>query len=67
LLIINLQNNMKIPLKTMNQQERGDVMAIVSHSGISRPTITKAMKSGNGSRKTVTAILAYYESLKLAK
>jgi hypothetical protein len=58
---------MKIPQKTMKQQERGDIMAIVSHSGISRPTITKAMKSGNGSRKTVTAILAYYESLKLAK
>ena len=51
----------------MKQQERGDIMAIVLHSGISRPTITKAMKSGNGSRKTVTAILAYYESLKLGK
>ena len=58
---------MKIPQKTMKQQERGDVMAIVSHSGISRPTITKAMKSGNGSRKTVSAILSYYESLKLAR
>lgn len=58
---------MKIPQKTMNKQERGDIMAIVAHSKISRPTITKAMKSGNGSRKTVTAILAYYESLKLSK
>ncbi len=58
---------MKIPQKIMNNKERGDIMAIVAHSGISRPTITKAMKSGNGSRKTVTAILAYYESLKLAK
>ena len=51
----------------MKKKERGDIMAMVSHSGMSRPTITKAMKSGNGSRKTVTAILAYYESLKLAK
>lgn len=58
---------MKIPQKIMKKKERGDIMAIVSHSGMSRPTITKAMKSGNGSRKTVTAILAYYESLKLAK
>ena len=51
----------------MKKKERGDIMAIVKFSKLSRPTVTKAMKSGTGSRKTVTAILAYYESLKLAK
>jgi hypothetical protein len=58
---------MKIPQKIMKKKERGDIMAIVKFSKLSRPTVTKAMKSGTGSRKTVTAILAYYESLKLAK
>lgn len=55
---------MKIPNKIMLKKERGDFMAIVRHSGISRPTITNALKSGQGSRKTVEAINAYYESLK---
>jgi hypothetical protein len=58
---------MKIPQKIMKKKERGDIMAIVKFSKLSRPTVTKAMNSGTGSRKTVTAILAYYESLKLAK
>ena len=58
---------MKIPQKIIKKKERGDIMAIVKFSKLSRPTVTKVMNSGNGSRKTVTAILAYYESLKLAK
>lgn len=58
---------MKIPSKIMKQKERGDIVDIVSHSGISRPTITKAIKSGTGSRKTVNAIIAYYESLNIQK
>ena len=51
---------MKIPQKIMNNKERGDIMAIVKFTKLSRPTITKAMKSGTGSRKTVTAIINYY-------
>ena len=54
---------MKIPHKIMQSKENGDIMAIVRHSGISRPTITQALKSGTGSRRTVNAVISYYESV----
>jgi len=58
---------MKISNKIMLQKERGDAMQIVKHSGLSRPTIAMALKSGNGTRKTVLAIESYYKSLNLIK
>jgi len=58
--MLNHNYNMKIPQKIMKKKERGDIMAIVKFSGLSRPTVTNAMKSGTGSRKTVTAIINYY-------
>lgn len=54
---------MKIPHKIMQSKENGDIMAIVRYSGISRPTITQALKSGIGSRRTVNAVISYYESV----
>lgn len=54
---------MRIPNKIMLKRERGDIMAIVAHSKFSRPTITKAIKSGHGSRKVVNAIVEFYKSI----
>lgn len=54
---------MKIPHEIMQVKERGDIMAIVRHTKLSRPTITKAIKSGFGTRKTVNAIINFYKQL----
>lgn len=51
---------MKIPHKIMLEKERGDIVLITKKSGISRPTITKAFNTGNGSRKTINAIVSFY-------
>lgn len=55
---------MKIPHKIMLDKERGDIVLICKKTGISRPTITNAFNTGNASRKTVNAIVSFYNDEK---
>lgn len=58
---------MKIPKEILTKREHGDIVAIVRQSKISRPTVTEALMTGQGSRKTVTAIIKYFNKIENEK
>lgn len=55
---------MKVPHKIMLEKEKGDIALITKEFKISRPTVTKALNTGIGSRKTVNAIIEFYAKQK---
>ena len=54
---------MIIDKKLLKQLEYGDISRICMAHKISRPTISKAISEGKGSRKVVIAIETYIKSL----
>lgn len=52
---------MKLSKKILDKKEHGDILAIHKETGLSKPTIGNAIRSGRGSRKTVKIITDFYE------
>lgn len=54
---------MKLSKKILDKKEHGDILAIHKETGLSKPTIGNALRSGKGSRKTILAIEKFYKNL----
>lgn len=61
---LNLKKtNMKIPNSILEKREHGDVLAIVKQSGLSKPTVSKALNKGACTRKVFFHIKKYFENI----
>ena len=54
---------MKLNPKTKQKREHGDVKAIHEATKLSTTTISNALNSGKGSRKTILLIEKFYQEL----
>lgn len=54
---------MKLEKKIKEKREHGDIKAIAEFTKLSTTTISNALNSGKGSRKTILLITSFYKQV----